>query len=100
MAQFAHFEDCQWDDVPGQVVVTRLEAGWSWCIPLRDRLSVGIVVGRRDVERLGRTPAERLERAIAVEPRLSLVAGRARRITDVATYTNYQLISRRGHGPG
>jgi flavin-dependent dehydrogenase len=100
VAHFAHFEGCAWDDEPGQVVITRLRAGWSWCIPLRDRLSVGIVVGREEAGRLGSTPVERLERSIAQEPRLSAIVGRGRRVTSVATYSNYQIISRRGHGPG
>ena len=100
VAHFAHFEGCRWDDDPGQVLVRRLGAGWSWCIPLRDRLSVGIVVGREAAARLGRTPPERLERAIAEDEWLATVAGPGRRVTSVATYSNYQLISHRGHGPG
>jgi flavin-dependent dehydrogenase len=81
-------------------VIGRLESGWSWCIPLRDRVSVGAVMGREDAARLGRTPTERLERAIAAEPLLSKVVAGAARVTGVATYSNYQLVSRRGHGPG
>jgi flavin-dependent dehydrogenase len=100
VAHFAHFEGCQWDEVAGQVVIGRLESGWSWCIPLRDRVSVGVVMGREDAARLGRTPTERLERAIAAEPLLSKVVAGAARVTGVATYSNYQLVSRRGHGPG
>jgi flavin-dependent dehydrogenase len=100
VAHFAHFEGWSWDDAPGQVLIARLQSGWSWCIPLGDRLSVGIVVNREDAARLGRTPAERLERAIAVDPWLSSIAAGARRVTSVATYSNYQLISQRGYGPG
>src|SRR5437773_2929065 len=75
VAHFAHFEECRWDDAPGQVIIARLQAGWSWCIPLKDRLSVGIVVGREDAARLGRIPAGRLERAIAVDAWLSCGPG-------------------------
>ncbi|HEY3189206.1 MAG TPA: NAD(P)/FAD-dependent oxidoreductase [Solirubrobacteraceae bacterium] len=100
VAHFAHFENCQWEEAAGQVVIGRLDAGWSWCIPLRDRVSVGVVMAREDAARLGRTPAERLEHAIAAAPRLSAVVDGAKRVTGVATYSNYQLISRRGHGPG
>jgi flavin-dependent dehydrogenase len=100
VAHFAHFEGCRWDDAPGQVIIARLQVGWSWCIPLRDRLSVGIVADREDAARLGRTPTERLERAIADDPWLSSIAGDGRRMTSVATYANYQLISQRGVGPG
>jgi len=100
IAYFAHFEDCAWDDVPGQVRIARGEAGWSWCIPLQQRLSIGIVLGRDDAARLGQTPEERLERAIASDPGLTFIAGRGRRVTDVASYANYQLISERGYGRG
>ncbi len=100
LAHFAHFEGVSWDDVPGQVRIARGEAGWSWCIPLQERLSIGIVLGQDDAAKLGRTPEERLERAIAADPGLTCIAGRGRRVTEVATYANYQLISERGHGPG
>ena len=55
VAHFAHFEGCGWDDKedPGQVLIGRLQAGWSWCIPLQDRFSVGIVVDRDAATRLG-----------------------------------------------
>src|SRR5262249_25640343 len=73
---------------------------WSWCIPLRERLSIGIVLGRDDAARLGASPAERLERAIATDPWLSTIGAGSKRVTSVATYANYQLISHRGLGPG
>jgi flavin-dependent dehydrogenase len=100
VAHFAHFEGFHWDDAPGQVLIARGPAGWSWCIPLEDRLSVGIVLGQEEAAGLGRTPEERLDRAIAADPWLRSVVGDGRRVTGVATYANYQLISQRGHGPG
>ncbi len=100
VAHFAHFEGCRWDDAPGQVLIARLQAGWSWCIPLKDRLSVGIVMDRDDAARLGQTPAGRLEQAIALDPWLSSITGSGRRVTSVVTYSNYQLVSQRGLGPG
>jgi len=100
VAHFAHFENFAWDDEPGQVLIRRLEAGWSWCIPLRERLSIGIVLGRDDAARLGASPAERLERTIATDAWLATIAAGSKRVTSVATYANYQLISQRGLGPG
>jgi flavin-dependent dehydrogenase len=100
VAHFAHFENFRWDDVPGQVLIARGEAGWSWCIPLKDRLSVGIVLGQDDAARLGRTPEERLHRAIAGDSWLSGIVAQGKRVTGVATYANYQMMSRRGVGPG
>jgi len=100
VAHFAHFEGYCWDDAPGQVLIARGEAGWSWCIPLQERLSIGVVLGQDDAARLGRAPEERLERAIMTDRWLSSIAGDARRVTSVATYANYQLISERGYGRG
>ncbi len=100
VAHFAHFTGFRWDDAPGQVLIARGPAGWSWCIPLEDRLSVGIVLGQDDAGELGRSPEERLERAIATDPWLRSVVGGGTRVTGVATYANYQLTSQRGHGPG
>ena len=100
VAYFAHFEGFHWDDEPGQVLIARAPAGWSWCIPLQERLSIGVVLGQDDAAALGRTPEERLERALAGDRWLTSVAGDGKRVTDVATYSNYQLISERGHGRG
>jgi flavin-dependent dehydrogenase len=41
-----------------------------------------------------------LDRAIAADPGLTSIVGNGRRVTDVATYANYQLISERGYGRG
>ncbi|HET9488947.1 MAG TPA: NAD(P)/FAD-dependent oxidoreductase [Methylomirabilota bacterium] len=100
IAHFAHYQRFSWDDEPGQVVISRIKAGWSWRIPLKDRLSVGIVVDRREAENLGRTAEERLERAIAIDAWLPETLAEATRVSPTATYSNYQLISERGSGPG
>ncbi len=101
VAYFAHFENFDHDEVdPGQVIISVLENGWSWRIPLPGRLSVGVVIDRDSAKKLGGTPAERLERAIATEPLLREQGRDAKRVTDVMSYTNYQLISEQGHGKG
>jgi flavin-dependent dehydrogenase len=100
VAHFAHFANFRWEEAPGQVLIARQAAGWSWCIPLKDRLSVGIVLGQDDAARLGRTPEERLLGAIASDSWLSGIVADGKRVTGVATYANYQLISRRGFGAG
>ncbi|HEY3067863.1 MAG TPA: NAD(P)/FAD-dependent oxidoreductase [Methylomirabilota bacterium] len=100
VAYFAHYEGFVWDEPPGQLLLSRAEAGWSWCIPLRERLSVGIVLGHADAARLGASPEERIARAIGINPWLSKILPDGKRVTGVATYSNYQLISERGLGPG
>jgi flavin-dependent dehydrogenase len=100
VAHFAHFDGFRWEEPPGQVLITRGEAGWSWCIPLKDRLSVGLVLPQDFAAKLGTTPEERLAHGIAADPQLAAIVGAGRRLTSVATYANYQLVSERGVGPG
>jgi flavin-dependent dehydrogenase len=101
VAYFAHYDGFAAHPVSGQVVIGRMDhAGWSWRIPLRDCLSVGIVLNKDEAAALGATPEDRLEAAIARDSQLSDAGKDRRRISEVATYTNYQLVSERGHGPG
>lgn len=100
VAHFAHFEGFEENEPRGQVVIGWLESGWNWRIPLPGRLSVGVVMNRDDAARLGSTAEERLENAIARDPVLAAAGPNRRRVSEVATYTNYQLVSSRGYGPG
>lgn len=100
VAHFAHYEGFDACRPPGQVIIGRLAAGWSWRIPLRDCMSVGVVMNKDDAAQLGATPEERLEAAINRDPLLAAAGKNRRRLTGIATYTNYQLVSERGHGPG
>lgn len=100
VAHFAHYEGYTWSDEPGQVLIDRLDGGWSWRIPLNERLSLGVVLNRSTAARLGATPDARLAAAIASHDVLAATVAQARRVTGVATYSNYQLISTRGIGPG
>jgi flavin-dependent dehydrogenase len=100
VAYFAHYEGFAEPEPRGQVIIGRLESGWSWRIPLPGRLSVGVVLNKDDAAPLGTTPEERLEAAIDRDPVLAVAGKGRRRVTEVATYTNYQLVSDRGHGPG
>ena len=100
VAHFAHFEGFEENEPRGQVVIGWLQAGWNWRIPLPGRLSVGVVMNKDDAAQLGSSPEERLENAIARDPILRAAGPNRRRVSEVATYTNYQLISSRGFGPG
>lgn len=102
VAYFAHYEGFMTPaDLPaGQVIIGRMENGWCWRIPLRDRLSVGVVLNKDDAAKFGNTPEERLEGIIHHDPLLSKAGVNRKRVTEIATYSNYQLVSTRGYGPG
>ncbi|MGH8022482.1 MAG: NAD(P)/FAD-dependent oxidoreductase, partial [Limisphaerales bacterium] len=53
-----------------------------------------------DASKFGDTAEERLEGIIAHDPLLAAAGAKRRRVTEVATYANYQLISTLGHGGG
>jgi flavin-dependent dehydrogenase len=100
VSYFAHYEGFAENEPRGQVIIGRLAAGWSWRIPLPGRLSVGVVMNKDAAAQLGATPAERLEAVIRRDPVLAAAGKNRRRLTEVVTYTNYQLVSARGCGPG
>lgn len=100
VAYFAHYEGFSENQPCGQVIIGRLAEGWCWRIPLRDRLSVGVVMNKDAAAQLGATPEARLEAAIQLDPVLAAAGPNRRRLTEIATYTNYQLVSTRGYGPG
>jgi flavin-dependent dehydrogenase len=100
VAYFAHYEGFADNQPRGQVIIGRLAEGWCWRIPLRDCLSVGVVMNKDAAAQLGATPEERLEAAISRDPLLAAAGANRRRLTEIFTYTNYQLVSARGYGPG
>jgi flavin-dependent dehydrogenase len=59
---------------------------------------VGVVLNKDAAAKLGDTPEARLEAAIERDPVLAAAGPHRRRLTEVLTYTNYQLVSARGHG--
>lgn len=99
-AHFAHFTGFDHPFDPGQIVITFHEWGWSWRIPLRDCMSFGIVMNPKSLPDFGASGEERLEKVLATDGIVSPLAKNRQRVTDVYTYTNYQLLSDRGHGPG
>ena len=101
LAYFAHYENFALPRPSGQVLISRLQKGWNWRIPLpQEKLSVGLVINKELAKTLGDTPEERLENSLAREPLLSSASANARRISPVAVYRNYQRIGCRASGPG
>jgi flavin-dependent dehydrogenase len=100
ISHFAHYENCPWPEPAGQVMTMRLERGWGWRIPLPGpRLSIGVVMNREDIKQFGSTPEEQLETVISRDPRMGVECAGRKRVSPVATYANYQLISDTGSGP-
>lgn len=98
-ALFAHVDKTHLNH-EGHVHTTRLDRGWSWRIPLPDRVSLGMVVPAEHLPQFGATKEERYDNLLKRDPHLRLVAGEAKRITPVMEYTNYQLVSERIVGEG
>jgi flavin-dependent dehydrogenase len=76
----------------------RLEHGWAWRIPLRGRVSLGIVVNSEVLRKFGDTPEEQLDNFLAQDAAIRDFARPARRVTPVIKYTNYQSRATRGVG--
>ncbi|HEU6449195.1 MAG TPA: NAD(P)/FAD-dependent oxidoreductase [Verrucomicrobiae bacterium] len=96
-ALFAHVDRTQLD-YEGHVHTTRLDHGWSWRIPLRDRVSVGMVIGAEHLPKFGATKEEQFDNLLKQDSVLMKVAGGAKRLTPVMEYANYQLVSERLFG--
>ncbi len=99
-AHFAHFHGIEHPYEKGQIAITLHPWGWSWRIPLPDKMSFGMVVNPKSLPEFGARGEDRLEKVLSTDPVLAPLAGGRQRISDVFTYTNYQLLSDRGHGPG
>lgn len=99
-AHFAHFTGIEHPYEPGQIAITYHPWGWSWRIPLPDRLSFGMVMNPKALPEFGSNGEERLNKVLDTDATLAPLAGKRQRVSDVYTYTNYQLISDRSHGPG
>lgn len=99
VSHFAHYENCPWPEPRGTIMIIRMKQGWAWKIPLPGSLlSIGIVVNRDYAKKFGATSEEQLENIISEEPRIAQDCGGRRRVSKVATFANYQLISHCGAG--
>lgn len=84
----------------GHVHSDRLERGWAWRIPLPGRVSVGLVVPSEHLRRFGDAAEEQYDGLLRADPLTASWAPKTTRITPVVKYTNYQLRTARGAGPG
>ena len=100
VAYFAHYRGFEDEGIePGQVIITALEGGgWSWRIPLPGKMSCGVVISKDRAKEYGATPEQRLAHVLETDGHLGRAAKNAERVSDVAVYTNYQLIAERAAG--
>jgi flavin-dependent dehydrogenase len=99
-ALFAHCEGVPLDHA-GHVHMDHLDRGWCWRIPVGpERVSLGIVVHPEAVGAFGRDAAAQFDGLLAADPHLKQLAARARRVSPVVRYSNYQRTTLRGFGPG
>jgi flavin-dependent dehydrogenase len=99
IALFAHLDKAELYK-SGYVHSSRLDHGWSWRIPLPDRVSLGIVIPSQYAEQAGATPEERYDNLLKQDSYLHTVTVGSKRLTPVMEYTNYQLVSSRLVGDG
>jgi flavin-dependent dehydrogenase len=103
-ALFAHLDraDVYFDKLgrDGYVHSSRLDHGWSWRIPLPDRVSLGIVISSEHPPKHGATPEERYDNLLRHDSVLRVATAGSKRLTPVMEYANYQLVSERLFGDG
>ncbi len=101
VAHFAHYQNFKSDaKLEGQVVLTALNCGWSWQIPLKGVTSVGVVMNSDAAKQYGRSAEQRLEAVIEHNALLKQSGAQRQRVSEVMTYSNYQLMADRAHGDG
>jgi flavin-dependent dehydrogenase len=96
-ALFAHLDKTELYK-SGYVHSSRLDHGWSWRIPLQDRVSLGIVIPSEHAANAGSTSEERYDNLLKRDSVLRVVTAGATRLTPVMEYTNYQLVSEKVFG--
>ena len=97
IALFAHLSGAQKIE-PCNIHLHRLEKGWSWRIPLPDRISVGVVINPDHLKKYGSTKEEQYDNYLKSEEVLMKFTATAKRETGVVEYSNYQLISQQQYG--
>lgn len=96
-ALFAHWDKIKMID-PGNIHVDYLEKGWSWRIPLPDRVSLGVVINPMHLKEFGSTAEEQYDNFVAHEPQLVDFTEGAKRLTPVVKFNNWQNINERFYG--
>lgn len=95
-ALFAHYTKAELPH-DGSIHMNILPQGWTWRIPLQDRVSIGVVTPEEHLLKYGSSPEEQLEGIISDYPYLKQ-AIKGERISPVMKYENYQNRSNKLYG--
>ncbi len=99
VALFAHLDKAFINDA-GHVHVDHLAKGWGWRIPLPGKVSLGVVIHPRHLEKYGSRIEDQFDGYLRDEPSLKVYFEGALRLTPVIKYNNYQIIPEKMYGPG
>jgi flavin-dependent dehydrogenase len=92
VALFAHVDETELVD-PGYVHNDRMEQGWCWRIPLPSRVSLGFVIPESYAAQFGDSAEQQYDALLQKDKVLQKLAPKAKRITPVLRFNNYQSIS-------
>lgn len=99
LAIFSHLENVHLSS-SGNIHVDRFEKGWGWRIPLPGRVSLGIVLSPEHLKGLGDTREEQYDNFIQTDPIVRQFTTKAKRVSPVVSYSNYQWKSQQFYGKG
>jgi len=98
IAVFSHFAGVRLDEgtAAGDTIIVRQAANWFWIIPLGpERVSVGLVMDRRDFQRAGLAPNELFEREVRASKVMRARMEHARWLMPVQTTTDFSYRNER-----
>ncbi|MEZ5965242.1 MAG: tryptophan 7-halogenase [Planctomycetota bacterium] len=98
-ALFAHLEGMPLVHA-GHAHSDLLDHGWCWRIPLRGKVSLGMVVHGDTLGKFGAGNEEQYDNFLRQDTQLRSFGGAPKRVSPVMRYTNYQMLTQRGVGAG
>lgn len=102
LAVFGHFSGVAVDEGPtaGDTVIVRLDNKWFWLIPLHaDKVSVGLVIDRSEVNGSGETPEAIFRRLAESSPAVKQRMAKAKALMPLQVTTDFSYSNTRLTGP-
>lgn len=92
VALFAHVDQTELVDA-GYVHNDRMDRGWCWRIPLPNRVSLGFVIPKDYAAQQGESAEQQYDALLKNDTVLQKLAPKAKRLTPVLRFNNYQSVS-------